>query len=347
MKNNIIRKKSIILLIIVMLILALTIKTYATDELNNNENANTNTETENQAENQNENQSQNQNENPTNNENENNENNNEEPTPPPSPIDNSNKNTNSNNNNNTQTEQVNKQEQNNNQQQNNEPLPIIETEEEKSSNTYLRSITVDAEGLTPEFQRDILEYYLIVDLNIEEIEINAVPEDTKSTVIVRGNKDLIEGENTVDIIVRAENGTSKTYKIYVTRTKDLVYSNANLKSLSIKNFDYYPEFKPTIYNYNLLLNEKIDKLEILAETEVEEATFEITGNENLVEGDNLIKVIVTAQNGETKREYKINVFISTINVEPQKMNTKQAYILIAFIGIAIITIGALAIKYRK
>ena len=337
MKSNIIRKRSIILLIIVILILALTIKTYATDELNNNEN--TNTETENQNENPNEN--------PANNENENNENNNQEPTPPPVDNNNENNNNSNNNGNNTQTEQEHKQEVNNNQQQNNEPLPIIETTEEKSSNTYLRSITVDAEGLTPEFQKDILEYYLIIDISVEEIEVNAVPEDTKSTVIVRGNKDLIEGENTVDIIVRAENGTSRTYKIYVTRTKDFIYSNANLKSLTIKNFDLYPGFKSTIYNYNLLINEKIDKLEITAETEIEDATFEIAGNENLVEGDNLIKVIVTAQNGETKREYKINVFISTINVEPKKMNTKQAYVLIAFIGIAIIATGVIMIKQKR
>lgn len=320
MERNIVMKKIILLLITVILILGLSIRSFAIDELNNDDNTNTQTE--------------NTNENPNNNENENN---NEEINNP------------ENNNqeiNNTETEQVSLPEENNNSTQQNIQQPSTQTEV-KSRNTDLKSLSLDVEGITPEFSKDNLEYYLIVDLSIEKIKIDAVPEDLKSTVTVRGNSNLEEGENTIDIIVKAESGDTKTYKIHVTRTKDLRFSDASLKSLSVKGFNFYPSFKPNIYNYNLLINEKIDKLDILAETEVEEASFEITGNENLAEGDNLIKIVVTAQNGEAKREYKINAYISSKTVKTQQMNKKQAYVLIAILGLAIIVTGAFVIKQRN
>lgn len=318
MERNIVMKKIILLLITVILLLGLSIRSFAIDELNNDDNTNTQTE--------------NTNENPNNNENENN--NNEEI---------NNQETNNQEINNTET--GNQPEENNNSQQNVEqPTTQIDI---KSKNTNLKSISLDVEGLNPEFSKDILEYYLIVDLSIEKIKVDAIPEDLKSTVTIRGNSNLEEGENTVDIIVKAENGDTKTYKIYVTRTEDLRFSNASLKSLSVKGFNFYPSFKPNIYNYNLLINEKIDKLDILAETEVEEASFEITGNENLTEGDNLIKIIVTAQNGEAKREYKINAYISSKTVKVQQANTEQAYVLIAILGLAIIVTGVVIIKQRN
>ena len=313
-------KKIILLLTAIMLLLGLSIKSFAIDELNNEDNTNTQTENTNENLNNNENEDSNEEINKP-------ENNNQEI-------------------NNTETEQENQPGENNNNSQQNVRQTTTQTEV-KSNNANLKSISLDVEGITPEFSKDNLEYYLIVDLSIENIKVDAIPEDSKSTVTVRGNSNLEEGENTIDIIVKAENGDTKAYKIHVTRTEDLRFSDASLKSLSVKGFDFYPSFKSNIYNYNLLINEKIDKLDILAETEVEEASFEITGNENLAEGDNLIKIVVTAQNGEATREYKINAYISSKTVKTQQMNTKQAYVLIAILGLAIIVTGAVVIKQRN
>ena len=206
----------------------------------------------------------------------------------------------------------------------------------KSENADLKKLILDIEGLSPEFDKDITEYYLIVDLSIEEISIEAYPDDINSIVMIDGNTDLQEGENTISITVRAEAGNTKTYTIYVTKTDDVDMVNANLKSLSVKGFNFYPSFKNNIYNYNLTINEKISQLEITVEPEIEEATYEIIGNENLVEGDNLIKIIVTAKDGAAKREYKLNVFISSKNVELQETNKTPAIVLLSVLGVAII-----------
>lgn len=220
-------------------------------------------------------------------------------------------------------------------------------DETKSDNTDLKSLKVDVEGLSPEFDKNITEYYLIVDLTIEEVNVEAIPEDENSKITITGNYDLQEGENTVKILVKAENGNTKTYTINITKTNDLEKVNATLKSLSVKGFNFYPSFKTNIYNYNLTVNEKLTQLEILAETEIEEATYEIIGNENLKEGDNLIKIIVTAKDGETKREYKINVYLSNKSVEAQKTNTTIAIVILSVISIAIVVTVVLIIKKRR
>lgn len=230
---------------------------------------------------------------------------------------------------------------------NNNPSRNEEDDETKSDNTNLKSLKVDVEGLSPEFDKNITEYYLIVDLTIEEVNVEAVPEDEKSKITITGNSDLQEGENTVKILVKAENGNTKTYTINITKTNDLEKVNATLKSLSVKGFNFYPSFKTNIYNYNLTVNEKLNQLEILAETEIEGATYEIIGNENLTEGNNLIKIIVTAKDGETKREYKINVYLSNKSVEAQKTNITIAIVMLSVLSIAIVATVVLIIKKRR
>lgn len=173
--------------------------------------------------------------------------------------------------------------------------------ENKSNNSYLNSLEVNIEGLSPEFNKYTTQYYLIVDLEVEDIEVKAIAEDNKAKVSITGNRYLEEGENIIYIVVTAEAGNTTTYVINVTKVDDLERANANLKNLSIKGFNLYPSFKSNIYGYNLTINGLVRQLEILAEPGNESATIEITGNENLIEGDNIIKIIVTAEDRSNKK----------------------------------------------
>ena len=101
--------------------------------------------------------------------------------------------------------------------------------------------------------------------------------------------------------------TNVHFSAEFTKTDDIELTNANLGKLEIKGFQFFPSFKNNIYSYSLVINESIDKLNIFTEAENENAKIEIIGNENLKEGNNLIKIIVTAENEETTKEYKINV----------------------------------------
>lgn len=166
---------------------------------------------------------------------------------------------------------------------------------EKSENAFLESIYLDVMNLTPEFNKNITEYIISVDSSVNDINVVAVPEDTTAKVTVEGNRDLVEGENVIEITVTAEAGNTLTYTINVIKVKSIDQLNTNLKTLTVINYEIYPTFKPNIYNYNVIINSIIDEIEIKAETENENAIVHISGNKNLKEGDNLVKIIVIAE----------------------------------------------------
>ncbi|MGN1271266.1 MAG: cadherin-like beta sandwich domain-containing protein [Clostridia bacterium] len=217
----------------------------------------------------------------------------------------------------------------------------------KSENANLKSLVLEGTDLAPEFKATTLEYTAIVGLDVENIKVTAEAEDSEATVTVKGNKDLEEGENTITIIVEAEAGNTKTYTVKVTKTLNEEAMNTRLKSLIVQGFNIYPSFQNNIYNYNLNINEKISQLEISAETENEKATFVIEGNENLEEGDNLIKIIVTAEDGVTTNEYKINVFINSNVVKAQVESKLPALILLAVLGVTAIILTGMLIKKKR
>ena len=82
----------------------------------------------------------------------------------------------------------------------------------------------------------------------------------------------------------------------------------NLKTLTIVGYELEPSFDPEIKNYSLKLNEDDtdDELEIKAEAEDEKAKVTITGNENFKIGNNIVKIVVTAEDNTT-RMYTITV----------------------------------------
>ena len=68
-----------------------------------------------------------------------------------------------------------------------------------------------------------------------------------------------------------------------------------------------PAFNPEILEYNAEIENDIDSLNILAIPQRENATVEITGNENLEIGENIISIRVLAENGISEKTYTIKV----------------------------------------
>ncbi len=86
---------------------------------------------------------------------------------------------------------------------------------ELSNNNNLSSLTITNIDFT--FAKDTLEYNLEVANNIESIQIMAEAEDSTSTVLGTGLINLNIGSNEIDIVVTAESGDVKTYKLNVNR----------------------------------------------------------------------------------------------------------------------------------
>ena len=84
-------------------------------------------------------------------------------------------------------------------------------------------------------------------------------------------------------------------------------SNGSLQSLKINPSELSPVFDKAIFEYKVTVGYETEQLIVNALPEDEKATVSITGNNQLLEGDNKVIVTVSAENG-TKLEYTINVF---------------------------------------
>lgn len=84
---------------------------------------------------------------------------------------------------------------------------------EKSSNNNLKSLSVDGYALSPEFDKDTLEYTINLESNVEKIKINASKEDDYASINGVGEKEVQEGDNKFQITVTSETGKSKIYTV--------------------------------------------------------------------------------------------------------------------------------------
>lgn len=179
----------------------------------------------------------------------------------------------------------------------------------RSKNNNLATLTIENHEMA--FDTNNTSYSLDVSYDVEELNINATPADTKASVKVEGNTGLVSGENIVKVICTAENGTQKVYEIKVNKAKNPDDINANLKSLSVENSKFKNEFTADTLEYLLEdVDGSVDKLLLNYETMVDGAKVEVQGNEKLEIGLNHIKVKVTSKDESVTKEYNL-IFYKT------------------------------------
>lgn len=206
------------------------------------------------------------------------------------------------------------------------------TEKEKSKDSTLSALTVKEGTFTPEFKKDVKEYALTIPYETSEVNVTATPTDSKATVAVEGNKDLKEGENTVTVKVTAEDGSASNYVIKVTRKRVPVA----LKSLVVKyenqegeliELPLTPAFSFDKLEYTLEdLEHWVGKLSIEAIPNIDGATVDIQGSDNLQTGENTITITVKIKAEDAKdvkegEEPKEEIITYTIKVNRKEEPT--------------------------
>lgn len=94
---------------------------------------------------------------------------------------------------------------------------------------------------------------------------------------------------------------------YLTTEKPEESNNKDLKSLSVgDDLELTPAFSADVTEYSLTVGADITSLDIKAVADDDNAKVEITGNDNLLMGENTVEIKVTAEDG-TVRTYTINV----------------------------------------
>lgn len=194
------------------------------------------------------------------------------------------------------------------------------------NNAYLREFRVDIPGITPDFNKNTFNYALTVEESVNNLNVTAVPEDSKASVSISGNTNLNLGENTINVKVTAEDKkTTKTYTINVTKVQDVQKSNAFLQNIIVTDIEMSPSFSKEIFEYDLG-SVTLDRITLSAFAENENATVQIEGNENLVLGENLIKITVTSENGNVNKTYTLKVIKEEENiVETEPESADKAF----------------------
>lgn len=89
----------------------------------------------------------------------------------------------------------------------------------KSTNNYLESLEIEGYEITPDFDKQTLEYNIKGKVKKDEITIKAKADDEKAKVEGTGNVKIEKDKNEYRIDVTAESGTVRTYIIKINDTE--------------------------------------------------------------------------------------------------------------------------------
>ncbi len=166
-----------------------------------------------------------------------------------------------------------------------------------SNNNNLKRLEVEGYAINPTFSANTTVYNLTVDNSVNTINIIAESYDRNATITGDGLQNLETGINYFTVEVASESGKIKTYTIVVTKAGS---SNNNVEELEVLNGVMTPSYTNDNPNYNVEIPYEEDSLDLKVKLSDEKATYNVVGNENLQVGQNLVKVLVTAENGSIK-----------------------------------------------
>ncbi len=233
------------------------------------------------------------------------------------------------------------------------------TSNEKSSNANLSNLGIrpnDFSGFTP----NTTTYKVTVPEEVESVEVYATAAHSKATIAGTGNKALEYGENALNVVVTAEDGTTKTYTINVTRegeeeTEEETEIINGLSNISISGLQLTPSFKADVYEYKVNYIGKDTSLDIQTVATDPNYTVEILGNEELKEGENTITILVTDVEGNNVATYQLTVNKSLVDKEAlakkkeekQKQEQRKIFLIAGGIIVVILVIIVIIVIKRR
>ena len=216
----------------------------------------------------------------------------------------------------------------------------------------LRDLAQSRVTLDPLFATEVTSYATSVDHGVTKLEVIAGATDTSGAAVAVtvggtvGNGGTITdgtppdeggfvpldvvGENVIRVVVTAENGTdTETYTVTVTRRDAPADNVATLSSLTVDGEDI--GFMPDTYSYTVHVLNGVDSTTVRAVATSANASVtaspgslsdlgpaSVSLESDLVEGDNEITVVVTAENGidTDKKTYTVTVNRAAPNSQP-------------------------------
>lgn len=171
----------------------------------------------------------------------------------------------------------------------------------KSNNNNLKNLMINGQSIA-NFNKNTTTY-TIDDINLDEIEISATAEDSKSKIEGLGIKTLKYGLNIFNIVVTSENLEQKTYTINI-KKKQTKSSDNSLENLTLTPGDIKFDSNKTVYS--LIVDNYVKEIKINGKTNNSKATVIGFGVKKLNIYNNKFNIVVTAEDG-SKKTYTIEV----------------------------------------
>lgn len=176
-----------------------------------------------------------------------------------------------------------------------------------SGNANLSGLSCGSYALSPSFSAGTTEYSVTVPYDVSRLPLDYSAADG-ANVSVSGNQ-LSVGVNTMVLTVTAANGATRRYTISVTRQPDptaTLSSDADLADLTPSEGKLTPAFAPNITEYAVYVPYETTKLSLSATAKDSKALGVTQPDAALKQGDNVLTVTCTAEDGTT-RDYTVHV----------------------------------------
>ena len=195
---------------------------------------------------------------------------------------------------------------------------VTTTTKIKSKNAELSNLTTSVGTMDPAFTKEGRSYTIkgIKD-TVNSITFSATCENCTTTYTClencsisenKNNRIMLEdGANSIELTTTSEDGSNQATYNFIVYRGEVEEPSAYIKDLKIDGVDLDTKFDMLLNDYTATIDLSVEKLDIKYELEDPEAKVKITGNEKLVEGENIITITVTSSDEKSKQVYTITV----------------------------------------
>lgn len=128
----------------------------------------------------------------------------------------------------------------------------------KSSNNYLSSLSSDIVNI--DFDKEVLDYSVVVKSNVNKLDLVGVPEDPKATVTIL-DQSLKSNKTKIKVMVKAEDGNERIYTVTVNKKNEKKVTATTTKK-SMDSFEKNSKLKWGIIFFALVIIVILDVLYI-------------------------------------------------------------------------------------
>ena len=155
------------------------------------------------------------------------------------------------------------------------------------NNADLGGLTISSGTLSPSFSSSDIAYTASVDNSVTQVTVTPTASDSSATIAVNGNTVtsgngyIVTGLNvgeptTVTVIVTAQDSTTKTYTVTLTRAT--LSDNADLGSLTISSGTLSPSFSSSVTAYTASVDNSVTQVTVTPTASDSLATITVNGN---------------------------------------------------------------------